>query len=143
MNQDFIPRTCCPELTRRTFLTTTTVSLLGGAAKTNADESQSLIASIEKLTLRRGRDGSGPTWFYPRCCVVPNVAFRSAKGLAFAERKPTDDGPLVLMTLQTIAGSDFYGPVQWVTDGEMLPKRGYRGDLLLSRIRWVRPNVLV
>ncbi len=30
----------------------------------------------------------------------------------------------------------------WVTDGEMLPKRGYRGDLLLSRIRWSKPNRL-
>ena len=30
----------------------------------------------------------------------------------------------------------------WVTDGEMLPKRGYRGDLLLSRLRWTRPNRL-
>ncbi len=30
----------------------------------------------------------------------------------------------------------------WVTDGEMLPKRGYRGDLLLSRIRWTVRNRL-
>jgi hypothetical protein len=30
----------------------------------------------------------------------------------------------------------------WVTDGEMLPKHGYKGDLLLSRIRWNRPNEL-
>src|SRR6185436_8139916 len=30
----------------------------------------------------------------------------------------------------------------WVTDGEMLPKRGYKGDLLLSRIRWAKPNQL-
>jgi hypothetical protein len=30
----------------------------------------------------------------------------------------------------------------WVTDGEMLPKRGYKGDLLLSRIRWTKPNRL-
>lgn len=30
----------------------------------------------------------------------------------------------------------------WVTDGEMLPKRGFRGDLLLARIRWTRPNQL-
>jgi len=31
----------------------------------------------------------------------------------------------------------------WVTDGEMIPKRGYRGDLLLSLIRWSKPNQLV
>jgi hypothetical protein len=30
----------------------------------------------------------------------------------------------------------------WVTDGEMLPKHGFRGDLLLARIRWNRPNQL-
>ena len=30
----------------------------------------------------------------------------------------------------------------WVTDGEMIPKRGFRGDLLLARIRWSRPNKL-
>lgn len=30
----------------------------------------------------------------------------------------------------------------WVTDGEMLPKHGYRGDLLLARIRWSQPNAL-
>ena len=29
-----------------------------------------------------------------------------------------------------------------LTDGEMLPKRGYRGDLFLSRIRWSKPNRL-
>ena len=31
----------------------------------------------------------------------------------------------------------------WVTDGEIIPKRGWKGDLLLSRIRWHRPNQLV
>lgn len=30
----------------------------------------------------------------------------------------------------------------WVTDGEMMPKQGWRGDLLLSRIRWHQPNHL-
>ena len=28
---------------------------------------------------------------------------------------PTPEGPLVLMTLQTIAGSDDFGPVHWMT----------------------------
>lgn len=67
-----------------------------------AAEPQPLDASIEKVTLRRGRDGSGPSWFHPRCCVVP-----------------TSDGPLVLMTLQTIAGSDFFGPVQWMAKRDL------------------------
>jgi hypothetical protein len=30
----------------------------------------------------------------------------------------------------------------WVTVGEVIPKEGYRGDLLLARIRWSRPNAL-
>lgn len=28
----------------------------------------------------------------------------------------------------------------WVTDGEMLPKRGFKIDLVLGRIRWSIPN---
>jgi hypothetical protein len=31
----------------------------------------------------------------------------------------------------------------WVTDGEMTPKHGYKGDLVLGKIRWSRPNELV
>ena len=30
----------------------------------------------------------------------------------------------------------------WVTVGEMMPRKGYTGDVLLSRIRWSRPNAL-
>ncbi|MCA9065406.1 MAG: hypothetical protein KDA96_20200, partial [Planctomycetaceae bacterium] len=30
----------------------------------------------------------------------------------------------------------------WVTVGEWMPKDGYRGDVLLARIRWSRPNRL-
>lgn len=30
----------------------------------------------------------------------------------------------------------------WVTVGEWLPKDGYRGDVLLARIRWAKPNRL-
>jgi hypothetical protein len=149
-----------------------------------------LVASIEKVVLRRDRDGSGPTWFHPRACIVPG-----------------EKGPMAFMTLQTITGSDYFGPVHWmesrdlgrtwteprpvpplgrvrqadgweegvcdvvpefhprtaavlatghnvfhttnvspgqswVTDGEILPKHGFRGDLLLARIRWRRPNRL-
>lgn len=55
-----------------------------------------LVASIERLTLHHGRDG-GITWFLPRICMVPRA----------------DGGSNALMTLQTIAGSDYYGPVHW------------------------------
>jgi hypothetical protein len=30
-----------------------------------------------------------------------------------------------------------------VTDGQILPKRGFRGDLVLARITWSLPNRLV
>ena len=62
-----------------------------------------LLASIEKVVLRRGRDGSGPTWFHPRTCMLPGA-----------------NGPTAFMTLQTIAGSDYFGPVNWMTS----PDRG-------------------
>jgi hypothetical protein len=28
----------------------------------------------------------------------------------------------------------------WVTVGEWMPRNGYRGDVLLARIRWSKPN---
>ncbi len=58
-------------------------------------------ASIEKVTLRRGRDGSGPSWFHPRPCVIPG-----------------EKGPRVFMTLQTIGGSDYFGPVHWMESAD-------------------------
>lgn len=101
-NQIAIRQLPSSDFTRRGFLAAAVVGLLGGLSRIVADDPKSLIASIEKVTLRRGRDGSGPTWFHPRCCVVP-----------------ASDGPLVLMTLQTIAGSDFFGPVQWMTTRDL------------------------
>ncbi|NOX99884.1 MAG: exo-alpha-sialidase [Verrucomicrobia bacterium] len=56
-----------------------------------------LIKSIEKITLRKNRSGKGITWFHPRPCMIPPV-----KG---------DKTPVAFMTLQEIAGSDFFGPV--------------------------------
>jgi hypothetical protein len=85
-------------MNRRTFLGTVGAGL-AGAALGDAAESAGLIASIEKVTLRRGRDGSGPTWFHPRACMLPG-------GTAF-------------MTLQTIAGSDYFGPVHWMTSADL------------------------
>lgn len=63
-----------------------------------------LIGSIEKVTLRQGRTGPGPTWFHPKVCLVPQAS-------------PAP--PLALMTLQAIAGSDYYGPVHWMTSGDL------------------------
>lgn len=83
---------------RRAFLRASAATATCTALATAAAEPASLIASIEKVTLRRGRDGSGPTWFHPRACVVPGA-----------------DGKTVFMTLQTIAGSDYFGPVHSMT----------------------------
>ncbi len=85
-------------MNRRTFLGTVGVGLAGTAFCDGA-ESAGLVASIEKVTLRRGRDGSGPTWFHPRACMLPDVA--------------------AFMTLQTIAGSDYFGPVHWMTSTDL------------------------
>lgn len=57
-----------------------------------------LIDSITKHALRSNRKGDGMTWFHPRACLVPQ----------------TDHHPeTILMTLQEIGGSDYFGPVQW------------------------------
>lgn len=52
-----------------------------------------LVGSVEKETVRKNRDGSGITWFHPRACHVP--------------------GEGVLMNLQEIGGSDYFGQVHW------------------------------
>jgi hypothetical protein len=89
-------------LNRRGFLKCAGLGAAGLAGLTperevRAATNASLVASIEKVTLRRGRDGSGPTWFHPRACVIPG----SGEGSVF-------------MTLQTILGSDNFGPVHWM-----------------------------
>jgi hypothetical protein len=58
-------------------------------------DGSSLIQSIEQQTAFRGRQG-GTTWFHPRVCMIPGT-----------------NGPIALMTLQSIMGSDVYGPVHW------------------------------
>ena len=56
---------------------------------------QGLIADIDVVKLHDGRSGS-PTWFLPRVAMLPGRR-----------------GATALMVLQTIAGSDYYGPVHW------------------------------
>lgn len=87
---------------RREFLRRAALATTLGATEVRAAENPGLIASIEKVTLRRGRDGSGPAWFHPRACVVPGAS-----------------GATVFMTLQTIAGSDYFGPVQGMTSRDL------------------------
>jgi len=80
------------------LLTTVTAGLLllaPGARFSSARTEKDLVASIERVKLHDGRTGS-PTWFIPRVCLIPG------------RRDPT-----ALMVLQTISGSDYYGPVHW------------------------------
>lgn len=77
---------------RRQFLTAGAGTALAAATGLGA-ESDDPIGSIAKETWRRNRDGGGTTWFHPRSCAIPG-------------EKPT-----VLMTMQEIAGSDYFGPV--------------------------------
>ncbi|MBM3810672.1 MAG: exo-alpha-sialidase [Acidimicrobiia bacterium] len=51
-----------------------------------------LVNRLERFTIWERRQ-SAPCWFHPRACLLP-------------------DGSL-FMTLQTISGSDFFGPVHW------------------------------
>jgi hypothetical protein len=55
----------------------------------------STLGEIERSVIWHGRQ-RGTTWFLPRACSVPG--------------KPV---PTVLMTTQSISGSDYYGPVHW------------------------------
>jgi hypothetical protein len=89
-------------MTRRYALFLVPLLLTPFATLEAEGNSPPLIASIEKAVLRRGRDGSGPTWFPPRACLTPGAT-----------------GPVVLMTLQTIAGSDYFGPVHWMTSPDL------------------------
>ena len=88
-------------MNRRRFLQQTSAGLLA-ANVANAQSASPLIRSIEKLTLKRGRDGSGPSWFHPRPCLVPGK-----------------DGPVIFMTMQEIRGSDYFLPVNWMESRDM------------------------
>jgi hypothetical protein len=60
-----------------------------------------LVETIEREVVWNGRAG-GTTWFHPRACMVPG-----------------DGGPLGFMTLQSITGSDVFGPVHWSVTKDM------------------------
>ena len=62
-----------------------------------------LIASIEKETLWENRDGKSLTWFHPRACAVAEVSTVE---------------PIVLMTMQEIGGSDYFGQVHWTSTAD-------------------------
>ncbi len=90
---------------RRRFLAIASSAVLLGRVPTAraAADGDGLIESITQQTLRRNRDGRGTTWFHPRCCMLPGP----------------DGKLLALMTLQPIAGSDYFGPVHWSTSTDL------------------------
>jgi hypothetical protein len=88
-------------MNRRCFIQQTTAGLLA-ANLASAQSAGGLIASIDKVTLKHGRDGSGPSWFHPRPCVVTGT-----------------DGPGILMTMQEIRGSDYFLPVHWMESRDL------------------------
>lgn len=55
-----------------------------------------VIGAIEPSIVHPNRDGKRTTWFHPRGCLVPSP-----------------QGPLALLTMQEITGSDYFGPVHW------------------------------
>src|SRR5512136_65077 len=73
--------------------------LNGEGAKTTTRRAGSadLIKSIERSVVWNGRSG-GTSWFHPRGCMIPR-----------GDLKP----PIALITLQSITGSDVFGPVHW------------------------------
>ena len=62
-------------------------------------EPDGLIEEVTTETVRRYRDGKSVTWFHPRACRMP-------------------DGK-VLMNLQEIGGSDYFGHVHWSQSGDL------------------------
>ena len=63
----------------------------------------SLIESISTEALWRNREGGGTTWFHPRPCLMPGEQGQ----------------PAVLMTMQDIGGSDYFGPVHWTLSKDL------------------------
>lgn len=87
---------------RRRFLARTAGLMgLGLAGVKGRAESPDLIASITHEVAIPGRPGT-PAWFHPRACLVPS-----------------GQGNEVLTTLQTIHGSDVFGPVHWTATRDM------------------------
>lgn len=68
-----------------------------------ADSETGLVRSIKRQTLWSNMDGKSVTWFHPRACMFPNADGTSSS----------------LMTLQSIAGSDYFGPVHWTRSDDL------------------------
>ncbi len=95
--------------TRREFLVSSGIgggAIACGTRWTSASDPAAANAatlSIDRQILWNNMDGSQVTWFHPRACMVPNRKGR----------------PLALMTLQSITGSDYFGPVHASESNDM------------------------
>lgn len=61
-----------------------------------------LVKRIDTQILWQGRSGKDPTWFHPRPCMVPSAS-----------------GPVCVMTLQLITGSDVFHQVHWTRSTDL------------------------
>ena len=89
---------------RRQFLAScgaTAASIVGTSCA--AEQPDSLVESIHQQTLWSNLDGRSRTWFHPRACMVPQE----------------DGSRFALMTLQSITGSDYFGPVHWTRSDDL------------------------
>jgi hypothetical protein len=86
-----------PNLSRRQWLSLVVAAAAVRTRGLHAAGDESLIRSITPVTLWDNLDGKSTTWFHPKVCMIPRVG----------------KSPLALMTLQPIAGSDYFGPVHW------------------------------
>jgi len=87
-------------ISRRNFLKITTFGALASFSCYNVigcskQRAPGLIKKIESAIIWPGRT-KGQTWFHPRACRIPS--------------KPN---PVILMTCQTITGSDVFSQVHW------------------------------
>jgi hypothetical protein len=90
------------------------------ARSARAAGNEGLVASIEKVTLRRDTER----------VVLPLVG----------DGVNDPDKVAIMGNFHT---TNVSRNESWVTVGEWQPKNGIKGDLLLARIRWNHPNTLV
>ncbi|WP_165070809.1 sialidase family protein [Paludisphaera rhizosphaerae] len=87
---------------RRRFLAQTAglagLALTGAGARAGGSD---FISSISREVAIPGRPGT-PAWFHPRACLVPGGQENE-----------------VLATLQTIHGSDVFGPIHWTASRDL------------------------
>ena len=90
---------------RRDALRTLSAATLAGGLPSlaSAATTASLIAQITRSAIIEGRNADRDwAWFHPRGCMTP-----------------TANGPAVLITLQTIGGSDYFEHVHWMTSSDL------------------------